>query len=100
MGAIAKVSGPKVDAKTKDIKIYRLKPNGDPASMQEREVISANYDLIKAGKEKDIMLMPNDVVEVGQLKDSVAMQIFKFAVGAGKAVITSGSNSIGYHVLY
>ena len=46
------------------------------------------------------MLRPYDIIEVGKLKDSTAMQIFKFAIGAGKALVTAGSNSIGYHVLY
>ena len=98
--AIAKIGGLKDGAKTKEIKIYRLKPNADPNSIKGREEITANYDRIKTGKEKDILLQPNDIVEVGKLKDSVAMQVFKFAIGAGKAVITAGSNNIGYHVLY
>ncbi len=98
--AIAKIGGLRDDAKLKEIKVFRLKPNADPSSFKGREEIVANYELIKAGKEKDVMLRPHDIIEVGKLKDSTAMQIFKFAIGAAKAVITSGSNSIGYHVLY
>ena len=99
-GAIAKVSGPKEGAKTKDVKVYRLKPNGDPNSIDEREVITANYDLIKAGKEKDIMLRPYDIIEVGKAKDSIGVQIFKFAIGIGKAGITAAGTGGGYRVVY
>ncbi len=98
--AIAKIGGPRDDAKLKEIRVFRLKPNSDPSSIKDREQIVANYELIKAGKEKDIMLKPHDIIEVGKLKDSTAMQIFKFAVGAGKALVTAGANSIGYKVLY
>ena len=100
MGALAKVSGPREGAKTKDIKVYRLKPNTDPTSIQEREVLTADYDLIKTGKQKDIMLMPNDIIEVGKAKDSVAMQIFKFAIGVGKAGISAAGTGGGYRVVY
>ena len=98
--AIAKVSGPRAEAKTKEIKVYRLKPNGDPNSIQEREVIVANYDLIKAGKQKDIMLKPQDIVEVGKAKESTALQILKFALGAGKATVMAASTGGGYRAVY
>jgi polysaccharide export outer membrane protein len=98
--AIAKIGGPRDDAKLKEIKIFRLKPNSDPSSIKDREQIVANYELIKSGKDKDVMLKPNDIIEVGKLKDSTAMQIFKFAIGAAKAMVTASSNSVGYHVLY
>ncbi|MBA2735637.1 MAG: SLBB domain-containing protein, partial [Pyrinomonadaceae bacterium] len=51
--AISMLGGPNREAKTKDIKIYRLKVNS-----KDREIISANYDLIKKGTQKDIMLEP------------------------------------------
>lgn len=99
--AIAKIGGPRDDAKLKEVKVYRLKPGADPASFKDRgEPIVANYEMIKAGKEKDVMLQPNDIIEVGKLKDSTAMQIFKFAIGAGKALVTSGATSMGYKVIY
>lgn len=97
--ALAKIGGPRPQAKTKDIKIYRLKPNASPES-KDRDVISANYDLIRKGQQKDVMLQPYDIIEVDKAKESIAMAIMKVAIGAGKAVITAGSNSIGYKVLY
>ena len=98
--AIAKLGGVRPGAKTRDIKVYRLKANGDPNSPRDREVLTANYDMIRKGQQKDIMLRENDWVEVDKAKESVAVQILRFAVGAGKAVITSGANNIGYRVVY
>lgn len=98
--AIAKLGGIRPGAKTKDIKIYRLKPNTDPGSVKDREIISANYDLIKKGEQKDIMLAQNDIIEVDKAKESVAMQMFKFAIGVGKAGITAAGTGGGYRVLY
>lgn len=94
--AIANLGGIRPEAKTKDIKIQRLKPN----SMVDREVISANYDLIKSGKQKDLMLQPNDIVVVDKAKDSIGVQLFKFAIGVGKAGISAMGTGGGYRVLY
>jgi polysaccharide biosynthesis/export protein len=93
--AIAKLGGVRREAKTKDIKVYRLKPNS-----KEREVISANYDLIKRGEQKDILLEPYDIVEVDKARDSVAKQILAFAIGAGRTAVSSVSGGIGYRILY
>lgn len=93
--AIAKIGGVRREAKTKDIKIYRLKSNS-----KDREIITANYDQIKKGTQKDIMLEPYDIVEVDKAKESIAATILKTVIGMGKTVVTSGANSIGYRVLY
>jgi len=93
--AIAKVGGVRREAKTKDIKVFRQKPNS-----KEREVLTANYDLIKQGKQKDILLEPYDIVQVDTAKDNIAQTILKFAVGAGKTLVSSGANSLGYRVMY
>lgn len=93
--AISKLGGPKREAKTKDIKVYRRKINSDFP-----ETISANYDLIRTGKQKDIMLQPYDVVVVDKAKDSIAKTILDLAIGAGKGAISSVTSGIGYRVLY
>jgi polysaccharide export outer membrane protein len=93
--AIAKIGGVKREAKTKDIKVYRLKPNS-----KDREIISANYDLIKKGQQKDILLEPYDIIEVDKAKDSIAQTILKLAIGAGKSTLGSLTGGIGYRVLY
>lgn len=93
--AIAKIGGPRREAKTKDIKIYRRK--GDSA---EREVIRANYDLIRKGQQKDIALEPYDIVEVDKARASIAKSILDIAMGAGKTLISSGASQAGYRVIY
>lgn len=93
--AIAMIGGVNREAKTKDIKIYRLKPNS-----KDREIISTNYDLIKKGEAKDPMLEPYDIVEVDKAKESVAQTLMKLVVGAGTqgaaAIATGGASRILY----
>ena len=97
--AIAKISGTTRTAKTKEIKIYRLKPGANPAS-KEREILVANLELIRTGKQKDILLQPYDIVEVDKTKKSLALTILEFAVGAGKQAIQSAANTSGARIIY
>lgn len=92
--AVAKIGGPKPEAKTKDIKIYRQRPNAN------LEVISANFDLIRKGQQKDIVLEPYDVIEVSKAKDSILKTILKMAIGAGQSLTAAVSNSVGYRIMY
>jgi polysaccharide export outer membrane protein len=82
MQAIAMVGGVRREAKTKDIKIYRLK-----ADSKDRETIAVNYDTIKKGQQKDVMLEPYDIVEVDKAKKSIAQVVFETLTGAAKTVI-------------
>ena len=93
--AISKLGGPKREAKTKDIKVYRRKINSDSP-----EMISANYDLIRTGKQKDIMLQAYDVVVVDKAKDSIGKILLDLAIGTGKGAISSVTSGIGYRVMY
>lgn len=93
--AIAKIGGVRREAKTKDIKIYRLKSNS-----KDREVISANYDQIKKGTQKDIMLEPYDIVEVDKAKKSIAQTVLELVAGAGRSAIGSATGGIGTRILY
>jgi polysaccharide export outer membrane protein len=92
--AVAKLGGPREKAKTKDIKIYRQKPGAT------FEVLSANFDLIKKGQQKDIQLEPYDVIEVSKAKDSVLTSLMKIALGAGKSTINAATGGIGYRIMY
>ncbi|HMT06408.1 MAG TPA: SLBB domain-containing protein [Pyrinomonadaceae bacterium] len=94
--AIAKVGGVRQEARTKNVRILRLKPN----SKEQREVLTANLDAIKKGAEKDVLLSPEDVIEIDRAKESIAQTILRFALGMGKTIVTSGANSVGYRVLY
>ncbi len=93
--AIAMVGGVNREAKTKDIKIYRQKPNS-----MEKEIITANYDLIKAGKQQDVMLEPYDIIEVDKAKKSIAQTILELAVGAGKTAFQGVGSSFPQRILY
>ncbi len=93
--AIAKIGGVRREAKTKDIKIYRLKDNS-----QERQIISANYDLIKKGEQKDIMLEPYDIVEVDKSKKSIGQTILEIVTGAGRTGVSAITQGLGTRVLY
>ena len=93
--AVAMVGGPNREAKTKDIKIYRLKPNS-----KDRDIISANYELIKKGTQKDIMLEPYDIIEGDKSKKSIAQTILEIAIGAGKGGISAVTNGLGTKIIY
>lgn len=89
--AIAMIGGVNREAKTKDIKIYRLKQNS-----KEREIISTNYDLIKKGEAKDPSLEPYDIVEVDKAKEGIGQTLLKLAgvIGTqGAATIATGGAS-------
>jgi polysaccharide export outer membrane protein len=65
MQAVAMANGMTREAKIKDIKIYRRKPG-----VSEPQIIAANYDRIRKGQEKNVMLEPFDIVEVGKANKS------------------------------
>lgn len=75
--ALASIGGVRPGAKTKAIKIYRLK-----ADSKEHELISVNYDAIKKGKAKDVMLSPYDIVEVGKAPKTIAQTLLEIARGS------------------
>ena len=93
--AIAKIGGVRREAKTKDIKIYRLKANS-----KDREIIKANYDLIRKGQQKDIMLEPFDIVEVDKAKKNIAQTILEMALGVGRTALGGFGNALTTRVLY
>jgi polysaccharide export outer membrane protein len=76
MQAVAMSSGITRMAKTKEIKVYRRKEGSS-----QPEVIVADYAQIRAGAEKDLMLMPFDIVEVGKAKKSVSDYLIELATG-------------------
>jgi polysaccharide biosynthesis/export protein len=93
--AVAMVSGVKREAKTKDVRIYRLKANST-----DRDTISVNLDFIKKGTQKDVMLEPYDIVEVDKAKDSLGKTILGIALGAGRSAIGGFGNVLPQRVLY
>lgn len=93
--AIAKIGGVGRQAKTKDIKIYRLKDNS-----KDREIIAVNYDLIKKGEQKDVMLEPYDIIEVDKAKKGIGQTILELVTGVGKTGISAVTSGLGTRVLY
>jgi polysaccharide biosynthesis/export protein len=93
--AIAKVGGVQRTAKTKDIKIYRLKANS-----KDREIISVNYDLIKKGEQKDVMLEPYDIVEVDKSKKSIGQIILETVIGTAKTTVSGFGGGLPQRILY
>ena len=89
--AIAQAGGFRERAKTKDITIRRIKENS-----RERDVISVNYKMIEDGKEKDIMLEPEDIVVVDKTKKSIGETILDIATGG----VTSAVNTLPRTVLF
>lgn len=74
--AIAMASGITREAKTKNVKVYRRKV-GSP----QPEVLAVNYDQIKKGQQKDMMLQPFDIVEVDKAKKSIGDILYDVVVG-------------------
>lgn len=93
--AIAMVGGVNREAKTKDIKIYRLK-----ADSKDRDIIAVNYDLIKKGEQKDVMLEPYDIVEVDKSKKSVGQIIFETLTGTAKTALGGLGGGLPQMILY
>jgi len=76
MQAIAMASGISREAKTKNIKIYRRKEGST-----QPEIIMVNYDQIKKGTQKDVILQPFDIVEVDKSKKKLTDYLIDFAIG-------------------
>ncbi len=76
MQAVAMASGITREAKTKEIKIYRRK-----VGSAEPQVIVANYDLIRKGEQKDVMLEPFDIVEVGKGRKKIGDIFYELLIG-------------------
>ena len=74
--AVAMASGITREAKTKNVKIYRRK-----AGSPQPEVIAVNYDQIKKGTQKDVMLEPFDIVEVDKAPKKFTDYLMEFATG-------------------
>ncbi len=94
--AIAQASGVSREAQKKDVRIYRQQANSNKYGDKP---IVANLELIDKGLEKDVMLEPYDVIDVGEKKDSTAMAILKGALGLGRTFAGSTSTSFGQRMV-
>jgi polysaccharide export outer membrane protein len=64
--AVAMANGITREAKTKNVTIRRRKSNSP-----EPELIAVNYDQIKKGQQKDVLLQPFDIIVVDKAKKSI-----------------------------
>ena len=93
--AVAKVGGPRREAKLNDIRIHRVKPG----TKDDHDIIAANFKLIQTGAQKDVILQPGDIVEVGLAKPGLGKQILDIAVGAAKSSVTAFTSAVPYRVI-
>jgi protein involved in polysaccharide export with SLBB domain len=93
--AISMVGGLNTGAKSKDIKIYRRIPNS-----VDSQIISLNYDLIRKGEQKDVMLEPYDQIEVDKKKPSIAKVLLDNLIRAGNMIPQTLGSGIGTRILY
>ena len=89
--AVTQAGGFATRAKTKDIRIRRLKPDS-----REREIIAVNYDMIKKGQQKDMMLQAEDIVEIDKAPKSVAETVLELVSGTAR----SFTNVLPQRVMY
>lgn len=91
MEAISQAGGLNREARSKNVTIHRLKDNS-----KERQLIAVNYDLIKKGKENDVILQPEDIVVVDKAKKSILQTVAEIAIGTAR----SGANILPQAILY
>ena len=75
-GAIARAGGPTRLAQRKEVHILRRKDN-----QLAGEDIKVNYEAILKGKEKDVVLLPYDIVDVGELGPMSGKKIADMVTG-------------------
>ncbi len=74
--ALAMAGGTTREARKKELTIIRRKEGS-----AQPEVIAVNYDTIKKGQKEDMILQPNDIVEVGKAKKSFGDILFETITG-------------------
>jgi len=74
--AVAMSNGITREAKSKNITIRRRKGNSP-----EPELIAVNYDQIRKGQQKDILLQPFDIVVVDKAKKSISDILMQTLIG-------------------
>lgn len=89
--AVTQAGGFATRAKTKEIRIRRLKPDS-----REREIIAVNYDMIKKGQQKDMMLQAEDIVEIDKSPKSIAETVLELVTGTAR----SFTNVLPQKVMY
>lgn len=74
--AVAMSNGITREAKSKNITIRRRKSNSP-----EPELIAVNYDLIRKGQQKDVLLQPFDIIVVDKAKKNIGDILMQTLIG-------------------
>ncbi|MBS1793219.1 MAG: SLBB domain-containing protein [Acidobacteria bacterium] len=82
--AIAMARGTTREARIKEVKVYRRKQ----ASAQQ-DIITVDYEAIKNGKQKDFVLEPLDIIEVGKAKKSISQILLEIATGGVRSTVNT-----------
>src|SRR5258706_370758 len=80
--ALAMAGGPKRQAKTAEIHVYRQK-EGKIGS----EDLTFNYDAIRKGKQQDVLLQAYDIIDVRQLGALAPRNLSDMVLGMGRGVM-------------
>ena len=93
--ALAMVGGAKKEAKTNDVRVYRLKP-GSP----DRETIRVDMAAIKKGQKPDFLLQAYDVIEVPEAGMFSGQRLPGTILGGLTGGMTNMMSSAPLRVLY
>lgn len=74
--ALAMAGGTTREAKKKELTVIRRKEGS-----AQPEVLAVNYDTIKKGEKDDLILQPNDIIEVGKARKSFGDILFETITG-------------------
>lgn len=88
--ALAMVGGPRKEAKTTDIRIYRQKP-GSP----EQDTIHVDYSAIKKNQKPDVLLEAYDIIEVPEASMFSASRLPQTLMGAVSGAFNSALSASG-----
>lgn len=95
MRALAQVGGLRSGAKSSAVRIYRQKPDGSDV-----ELLTVNYSNIRKQKEKDVLLQPYDIVDVGEANAFSKEQLPKTLLNFASGGLSNALTTLPVRVLY
>lgn len=93
--ALAQVGGTRRDARTNLIRVYRQRPG-----VPEPEILSANLDAIRRGREPDLELQAYDIIEVGEASILSRNRLRDMFLGLATGGIGQVATGLPLRVLY
>jgi len=93
--AVAMVGGPTKFARTGEVHIYRQTPG-----QAGQEDIKVNYEAIRKGQDKDVLLKPYDIIDIRESGPLSKGRWVQTLVGAAQNTVSVFSNTLSYKILY